>query len=58
MLCTVLGKSVRRRTVASAVPASHCARELQALSVLGEGASPVGIKLATEAVALQFTIVA
>lgn len=28
MLCTVLGKSVRRRTVASAVPASHCA-ELQ-----------------------------
>jgi membrane-associated phospholipid phosphatase len=25
MLCTVLGKSVRRRTVASAVPASHCA---------------------------------
>jgi membrane-associated phospholipid phosphatase len=28
MLCTVLGKSVRRKTVASAVPASHCA-ELQ-----------------------------
>jgi membrane-associated phospholipid phosphatase len=28
MLCTVLGKSVRRRTVASAVPATHCA-ELQ-----------------------------
>lgn len=28
MLCTVLGKSVRRSTVASAVPASHCA-ELQ-----------------------------
>lgn len=28
MLCTVLGKSVRRRTVASAVPASHSA-ELQ-----------------------------
>src|SRR6266481_8174635 len=28
MLCTVLGKSVRRRTVASAVPASHCV-ELQ-----------------------------
>jgi membrane-associated phospholipid phosphatase len=25
MLCTVLGKSGRRRTVASAVPASHCA---------------------------------
>ena len=25
MLCTVLGKSVRRRTIASAVPASHCA---------------------------------
>jgi membrane-associated phospholipid phosphatase len=24
MLCTVLGKSVRRRTVASAVPATHC----------------------------------
>jgi undecaprenyl-diphosphatase len=28
MLCTVLGKSVRRRTVTSAVPASQCA-ELQ-----------------------------
>ena len=28
MLCTVLGKSVRRRTVASVVPATHCA-ELQ-----------------------------
>jgi undecaprenyl-diphosphatase len=28
MLCTVLGKSVRQRTVASAVPVSHCA-ELQ-----------------------------
>jgi hypothetical protein len=28
MLCTVLGKSVRRKTVASMVPASHCA-ELQ-----------------------------
>jgi undecaprenyl-diphosphatase len=25
MLCTVLGKSVRRRTIASAVPGSHCA---------------------------------
>jgi membrane-associated phospholipid phosphatase len=25
MLCTVLGKSVRRKTIASAVPASHCA---------------------------------
>ena len=25
MLCTVLGKSVRRRTVASVVPATHCA---------------------------------
>ena len=28
LLCTVLGKSIRRRTVASVVAASHCA-ELQ-----------------------------
>ena len=55
MLWAVLEKSVRRRAVASAVPATR-GRNYSAELAGVAGDPAVGIKLATKAVALQFTI--